>query len=344
MREAFGATFDIPDGYLNTASSGVPSIQTGDAVSDSIARWSRGLEQSPDHPDPVSAARSAFGTLVGFPADQVVSGATVSQLAGLVAANLPDDARVLVAKDDFTSVLFPFAAQQDRGVEVTEVELCEVGARAADYDVVAVSVVQSCDGRIVDLSALREAARTGRTRVFLDISQAVGWMPLELGWAHWVAGAQYKFLLALRGAAWMAVSPQAGSLRPHSANWWAGEDPWETTYGLPLRLASTRRALDLSPTWFSQIGGAVSMSWFAGLDMTKVAGHCTGLADGFRAGLGMEPAGSAIVAVDRPAAMTKLTEYGIRYSQRAGKIRLAFHLYNTADDVERGLRAFNEAG
>ena len=55
--------------------------------------------------------------------DRVAIGNQVSTFTGLVAAALPDGARVLAAEEDFTSVLFPFLAHADRGVRVQTVPL-----------------------------------------------------------------------------------------------------------------------------------------------------------------------------------------------------------------------------
>ena len=79
-----------------------------------------------------------------MPAD-VAQGASASMFIGLVAASLPDGARVLVADGDFTSVLFPFAAQSGRGVTVESVPLDRLIADALDarHNLVAVSAVQS---------------------------------------------------------------------------------------------------------------------------------------------------------------------------------------------------------
>ncbi len=166
----------------------------------------------------MATARAAFAALVGTRPEHVAIGATVSQLVGLVAASLPGGSRVLLAEGDFTSVGFPFAAQRERDVRVDEVPLEHLAEHAAGYDLVAVSAVQSSDGRRVDLAALRAAHRSG-TRVLLDVTQAAGWMPLALDWADWVVGAGYKWLLAPRGAAWLAVHPEAPTLLPHS---WIG--------------------------------------------------------------------------------------------------------------------------
>ncbi|MEC3977476.1 aminotransferase class V-fold PLP-dependent enzyme [Amycolatopsis sp. H20-H5] len=336
---AFGAEFDVQPGYLNTASIGVPPVRVADAVTEAVGRWRRGEDMPSAFDDSVAAARAAFATLAGVPVDRVAIGTTVSQLVSTVAAGLPDGAKVLVAAGEFTSVSFPFAAQAHRGVTVTEADLTDLPARAGDHDVVAVSVVQSANGAQVDLGALRAAAEAGGTAVLLDTSQAAGWLPLALDWADWVVGAGYKWLLCPRGSSWLAVHPRAlERTRPIAAGWYAGDVPMETTYGLPLRLAEGARSLDLSPVWFAQTGAAVALPYLASLDLAEVRDHCVGLADSFLKALGREPLGSAIVAV--AADPGRLAAAGISSGIRAGKVRVAFHLYNTADDVERLLTAF----
>jgi len=334
VRSAFGSTFDVPAGYLNTAGIGVPPAPAAAAVAEAVRRWSTGREEPTGADEAVRTARAAFGRLVGVPAERVAIGASVSQLVSLVAAALPAGARVLVARGDFTSLTFPFAA---RGLRVTEVELDALVPAAAGHDLVAVSVVQSADGRVADLDGLRA---TG-VPVLLDATQAVGWLPLSLGWAEWVVAAGYKWLMSPRGCAWLAGSA-AGVRRavPVAANWWAGDDPWSAVYGLPLRLAPDARRLDVSPVWLSHYGAAVALPYAASLDLAAVREHDAGLADSLLAGLGLPPRGSAIVALDLPpGSAERLAAAGVRSSVRAGRVRLAFHLYNTAEDVELVLEA-----
>jgi selenocysteine lyase/cysteine desulfurase len=337
VRTAFGLEFDVPDGYLNTASIGVPPAPVADAVAAAVQGWRTGAGRPPDFDEPVAVARAAFGRLVGADADRVAIGGSVSGLVGIVAAGVPDGTRVLVARGEFTSLTWPFAAQGARGVTVEEAEPAELGEKAREFDLVAVSVVQSADGRIADLDALR-AARAAGTRVVLDATQSAGWMAADLSWADAVVGGAYKWLLSPRGIAWMAVHPEL-DLVAQQAGWYAGADPWASVYGLPLRLAPGARALDTSPAWYCHAGAAVALPWLAGLDRAAVQAHCTGLADAFRAGLGMGPAGSSIVAVDRPDAARRLAAAGVVASVRAGAARLAFHLYNTEDDVALALSA-----
>jgi selenocysteine lyase/cysteine desulfurase len=338
MRHAFGADFDVPPGYLNTPTVGVPTVAVADAVAAAVDRWRTGGDNGPDFDPAVAAARDAFARLVGHAPDGVAIGASTSQLVSLVAAGVPDRTRVLVAAGDFTSVTFPFLAQSRRGVTVTEAELTDLPSRVDGHDLVAVSVVQSADGAEVDLAALRDAAEAAGARVLLDATQAAGWTPLPLGWADWVVAAGYKWLLCPRGAAWLAVHPRAVEhTAPVAANWYAGADPWESVYGLPLRLAADARRFDLSPVWLAHVGAAVALPYLAGLDLRQVRVHCTGLADRLRTGLGMPPGGGAIVSSDVPGAGERLAAAGITGSVRAGRMRLGFHLYNTEEDVDRVL-------
>jgi selenocysteine lyase/cysteine desulfurase len=200
VRTAFGESFDVPDGYLNTASVGIPPVTVADAVASAVQDWRSGAARPPDFDAPVATARAAFGELVGFPADRVAIGSTVSGLLGLVAASLPAGSRVLVADGEFTSVSFPFAAQVGRGVAVTQTGLERLPDEAGGFDVVAVSLVQSADGRIVDLEPLR-AARAGGTLVVLDVTQALGWYTADVGWADVVVACGYKWMFCPRGAA-----------------------------------------------------------------------------------------------------------------------------------------------
>lgn len=337
VRTAFGETFHVPGTYLDTASIGIPPARVADAVADAVAAWRTGGARAPSYDAAVEAARAGFAALAGVPATRVAIGSTVSELVGLVAAALPDGARVVVPAREFTSVGFPFAAHAHRGVTVAEVPLADLADAAAGCDLVACSVVQSADGAVADLDALR-GVRAGGSRVLLDATQSLGWFDADLGWADAVVAGGYKWLLSPRGASWLGVAPDL-RLVPLHASWYAGADRWESIYGLPLRLAGDARALDVSPAWFSHVGAAVALPWLASLDRAQVHAHCTGLAALVRAELGMAPDASAIVAIDRAGAAGRLAAAGIVAASRAGRVRVGFHLYNTVDDAQRLLDA-----
>ena len=71
MRTAFGCEVDVPDGYLNTASVGVPPRFVADAVVAAVDGWRTGTGRPPDYDEPVATARLGFAQLVGAPVDRV---------------------------------------------------------------------------------------------------------------------------------------------------------------------------------------------------------------------------------------------------------------------------------
>ena len=344
MTPELRSLFSAETVYLNTASSGLPPRPVIAAVDAAIDGWRGGHLDPADFDVDVRRARQAWSVLSGVDAAQVAIGSTVSAFVGLVAAGLPDGARVITAQGEFASVVFPFLAHAARGVRVEEWPLEELGEVRGPADLVAVSAVQSADGRMADLPALISSARQAGARVLLDTTQSCGWLPIDCSDVDYVVCGAYKWLLSPRGTAFFSVRPELmDELVPLAASWYAGEDPWDSIYGSPLRLAADARRFDVSPAWFSWVGTAVALELVAQLDLQDVRRHNVGLADSFLAGLGQPAQGSAIVTVAQPGAAERLAAAGVRAAVRAGRVRASFHLYNTAADVERALAALQAA-
>jgi selenocysteine lyase/cysteine desulfurase len=342
-REAFGAEFAGAEGFLNSPTYGLPPRFMLDALQECIAAWQAGTMQVPSFDDFVAAGRAGYAALAGVSADRVAMAGTVSSALGLVAAALPDGSRVATLAGEFTSTTFPFAAQAARGVTITALTPDELTAAAADFDVVTASLVQSASGAVLDVDALRNTVAGTDTLIVVDVTQALGWKRVDLGWADVTVAAVYKWLLAPRGTAWMSLSDRVTQMMtPHAANWYAGEQPWQTIYGLPLRLADDARRFDVSPTWFSALGAGLTLPWLASLDRAAVEAHTVGLASRARTELGLPQSDSAIVSIPIADAADKLRAAGIRASVRAGAVRVGFHLYNTDNDLDRLVDALGD--
>ena len=282
-------------------------------------------------------SRSAWAALHGVPAAQVAVAGQVSAFTGLIALSLPRGARVVSAERDFTSVIWPFLVA---GADVKLVPLEQV-ASAIDgrTAVVAVSAVQSIDGRVAELDAIAAAASHHGALTCVDATQASGWLPLQADRFDFFMASAYKWLNSPRGTSFMAVRPSAAErLKPHMAGWYAGDDPFDTNYDAPLRLADDASRFDLSPAWMSWVGAAPALRLLGEVGVEAIHAHDVGLANRFRAGLGLEPGNSAIVALpaeDDLVAALRAAEVSV--TVREGFIRLSFHLWNTEADVDRAL-------
>jgi selenocysteine lyase/cysteine desulfurase len=331
--------------YLNTASLGLPPRRGLAAVQEALEQWRAGRANPPDYDEPVARSRAAFAAMARVDTSRVAVGSQVSVFAGLVAASLPPGAEVLVAAGEFTSMVFPFLAQGARGVRVREVELEHLPeAVTRRTTLVAVSAVQSADGRVADLDALAAASSATGAKVLLDTTQAVGWLPVDAGrFAYTVCGG-YKWLLAPRGTCFFTIQDGLDDeLLPHAAGWYAGAFPWDSIYGTPLRLAGNARRFDVSPAWHSWVGQAPALDLLTGVGTRALHEHALGLANRFRAALGLAPENSAIVSLPLAAhAEAQLRRAGVVASVRAGRLRLAFHVNNTVDDVDHVVAALTD--
>ncbi|WP_432944860.1 aminotransferase class V-fold PLP-dependent enzyme [Kribbella sp. CA-253562] len=326
-------------GWLNTASYGLPPRPAWEALQAALADWHVGATSWEPWDASTVRARESFARLIGAPAADVFVGSTVSAALAPIAAALPDGAKVLTDSVEFTSNVFPWQVHADRGVEVVTAPSEDfVAAIRPGVDVVAVSVVQSATGTVLDLPAVLAASQRIGALVVLDASQAVGWLPLDITGVDALVAHSYKWMMSPRGATFGYLSPALRDrCRPLHANWYAGS----SYYGTAMELPADARAFDQSPAWFSFVGAAPALELLEEIGVAEIHRHNIGLANEFRAGLGLPPGDSAIVSADVPGADEAFTAAGVRAAVRDGRLRASFHVYSTRTDVQLALDALS---
>jgi selenocysteine lyase/cysteine desulfurase len=329
-------------GYLDSSTLGLPPSAAADALREVIAQWQAGTASPLEYDAMIADSRAAFARLAGVPAAHVAIAGQVSSLVGLIAQGLPAGARVVIPEGEFTSVLFPFLARDDLDVvEAPLLRLTEaIDARTA---LVAYAVVQSADGAIADSESIGGAARHHGARVLADATQAAGWLPLDPARSDYLVCGAYKWLLSPRGTSFLATTPElAAELPALHAGWYAGDQPWESIYGSPLRLAPDTRRLDLSPAWLCWAGTAPALALIEQVGVAAIHEHNVALAARVRDAARVPQNGSAIVSLQLDdAGCERLRAAGVRFALRDGRARLAFHLYNDDADVDLVLGALN---
>lgn len=329
--------FPAARGYLGTATYG---LAPREAVHDTVAfleRAARGDAAMSEMDAPVDQCRALVARLLGVPPSRVSVGSAVSSVVGMVAASVPRGTRVVVPQDEFSSVVFPFATRARSGdLELVTVPLCDV-AEAIDGRTswVALSNVQSACGTVADLAAVRAAADAHGCRVLVDATQGLGWLPTGGNDADVVVAGGYKWLLGAKGTCYTAVQPALYEVLPLLApGWWASEHR-TVLYGGDLRLAAGARRFDTAPAWLAYAASVAGLRLINSIGPSAVYAHDVALARRFAEAVGLPDPSSAIVSVEAPAnAMDALREAGITASMRAGRVRLAFHLYNDEHDAD----------
>jgi selenocysteine lyase/cysteine desulfurase len=336
LAEVAGRSFCADGVYLDTATYGLPPHTVIEAMAYELDKWSRGVGRISEYDAALAHSRELFASLVKVDPSHVAVANQVSVHVGAVAAGLPEDSNVLVPEGEFTSLLFPVLVQADRGIKVVEVPLEELADHIGPTtDLVAFSLAQSSDGRVADIAAVTDAARRHGAATLADGTQAVGWLPVDANDFDYVVVAAYKWLLCPRGTAFMTIRPEClDQVRPVNAGWFAGDDVWQSIYGGPLRLASSARRLDVSPAWLAWIGTEHALALINDIGVQAIYDHNVTLANDLRRRLALDASNSAIVRVTAGDAEA-LASHGIQSAVRGGSVRVGFHLYNDATDVDR---------
>ena len=343
-RIALAPRDDFPHaaGYLNTASIGMPPAAVAGAMHAAVDDWAAGRTLAPDYDEPVGRARRTWARIHGADPALVAIGPQVSYFVGLVAQSLPAGAEVVIYERDFASLTYPFLARDD--LNAHQVPLDAVAEAITDRTaLVAVSAVQSSDGRVADLDAIAAAAAAHDALTLVDTTQASGWLPIDASRFDYVVCGTYKWLLAPRGTALLAARDACllAGLPLLAPGWYAADQPWGMVYSPELRMASDARRVDMSPAWLDWVGTAAALEYIEAAGVDAIHAHDLRLANKLRSGLGMPPSDSAVVSVPGEDIVERLVTAGLRVGGLAGGARICLHLYNDEDDVERVVRALS---
>ncbi len=339
MLMSMESAFPGARGYLNTASMGLPPCAAVDELRTAIDSWQGGKATSSGYDRCINEARALFAELVNVAPDSVAIGSQVSALVGMVAAGLPPHSRVVCPEGEFTSVIFPFLARDDLNVELVPLHELKASIRP-DTDLVAFSLVQSADGQVSDGKAIARAARASGAMTLVDATQAAGWLPFDASDYDVTVTGAYKWLASPRGTAFMTVRKESIDLPALLyPGWYAGESPWDSIYGPPLRLAEDARRFDLSPGWLAWVGTAAALRFIGGIGVEEIHGHNVALANELRSRLGLAASDSAIVSLELPSTADESLLKKLSTSVRAGRLRVAFHFYNQLEDVDLLVKA-----
>lgn len=347
--------------YLNTASLALGNTLARTAYERAVAFWLEGAFDWAEAERAGEAARKYFAAIVGAEADEIAIIPAVSTSAGVVASQLgtaQPGQNILVADKEFSSNYYAWLMLQSLGYEIRTINLINGVADAEAFAervdggtrLIAVSAVQSASGYRIDLSALSQIASHSGAWLFVDGSQAVGAVPLNVvrDGIDFLAVPSHKFLLGTRGMGYLYVRREIlAEMRPILAGWKAARQPYQSFYGPGMDLSSTASKLDTSLAWFAALAEQESLSIFSRLGLESIweRNHQLSqylqnrfLAKGLKwTPFKVENQSTIIsVPVENPEdVMRKLREANVVVSMRAGNIRLSHHFYNSEEEIDK---------
>jgi selenocysteine lyase/cysteine desulfurase len=344
--------------YLNSCSQGALSDAVQIGFEDYIASWHEQGSPWELWVEQYEAARTAFAKFINASPDEVAVVTSASAGINSVASALDfrERRKVVLGEFEFPTMGHVWLAQRTRGADVQFVRAEGNSIPAVNYEkmvdrntcIVPLTHVCFRNGFRSEVSAVVEIAHRSGALVMLDDYQDCGTRPVDvkaMDVDFFVTGT-LKYLLGPPGLAFMYVRKELiASLAPTVTGWFAQANPF----------AFDPRNIDLSPTARRFESGSPSVPNVYGampglrllqeIGLENVAGHIKRLTQsllswafdlGIRVKTPADSAGPLVVLQSKDSSLLvqKLGESGIVASNRQDGLRIAFHVYNTMDDVK----------
>jgi selenocysteine lyase/cysteine desulfurase len=354
--------------YLNTAAEGIPPLVVRDALNNYFQDKQLGMDGRKAHTVQWEAAKALTAEFFGLSPGEIGICSCSSEAYNLaaLALKLKPGEEVVLNDLDFPAGATPWLQsscpatarvwRSRDGALRTEDLVSLLGPKTR---LVTVSLVSFFNGFRISLPEVVSAVRKHSAALLaVDVTQALGRIPLELADADLIVSSTHKWILASHGGGLVGVpSARASEWTAPAGGWFNLEDPFGAsrfdravskpgaasfTVGMPNYPAvyAIRAALDyiksVGVAKIDAIARPLVLECLAELKKLPVEMLTTN-----------DPEHVAGIMAFRHTRAEeihrRLLEDKVHVMSHAGRLRVAIHGYNTAGDVERFLKALREA-
>ena len=344
--------------YLNSCSQGALSDAVQAGMEDFIASWHEQGSPWELWVNHYEAARTSFAQLINARPDEVAIVTSVSAGINSVASalNFRERNKVVMGEFEFPTMGHVWLGQRVRGADVQFVKAEGNSIPTANYErmidrntlIVPLTHVCFKNGFRSEVSTITKMAHASGALVMLDDYQDSGTRPIDvmaMDLDFYVTGT-LKYLLGPPGLAFLYVRKRLiPSLVPTLTGWFAQSNPF--TYDpQSFDLSPTARRFESGTPSIPNVYGAVpGFELLRHVGLENVAAHIHRLTQsllrsaadlGIRTKTPADSGGPLVVlqSKDSTLLVQELARNGIVVSNRHDGLRIAFHVYNTIDDVK----------
>src|SRR5262245_54831123 len=356
--------------YLNTAAEGIPPLAVGEALAQYFRDHQLGMDGRVRHYAQLEAAKQLTGRMFGLSSAEVAICSCSSEAYNLAALALqlrPGD-EVVINDLDFPAGATPWL--QPSSPAAVKIWRSRAGAlRVEDLipllgprtRLVTSSLVSFYNGFMIPLPAVVEAVRAHSPALLaLDVTQALGRIPLELAGVDLIISSTHKWILASHGGGLVGVpATRAAEWTVPAGGWFNLKnqlplgpghlDPVESQLGAPSFAVGM-------PNFPAIYAIRAALEYIQGIGVAAIEAAARPLVRACLEGLARLPvelltpregeALAGIIALRHPemdALQQELRGANIHVMAHAGRLRISLHGYNTIADVERLLNTIEEA-
>jgi cysteine desulfurase/selenocysteine lyase len=354
--------------YLNTAAEGIPPLVVGEALAQYFRDKQLGMDGRVPHMAQWDAARALTAQMFGLTAEEAGICSSSSEAYNLAAMALrlqPGD-EVVINDLDFPAGSTPWLQPvcpatvkvwraRDGGLRVEDL----VPLLSPRTRLVTVSLVSYYNGYMIPLPAVVAAVhRHSPGMLALDVTQALGRVPLELAGVDLIVSSTHKWILASHGGGLVGV-PKARTREwtVPAGGWFNLQDPFEPDH--LERVVSKPGAASFTvgmPNFAAVYAIRAALEYIQGVSVPAIERAARPLVHACLDGLAKLPvelltprepdALAGILAVRHSALeaiQRSLHAANIHVMHSAGRMRIAIHGYNTAADIDRLLGTLRQA-
>lgn len=379
MVERLGTTDIFPPAeqyvYMDAASVGLSHAKGAAVISD----WQRALAEQgtvafteQDEVECLDNLNDATARLFNARTDDIATASSETVLMSSLAWAVmpPAGSNIVSTETTHPSTVYPWMrVAQQTGAEVRWAKADD--SLSIDPDalekliddntsVVCLSHVEWGRGQVFDLKRYSDAAHRHGAICVIDATQSAGQIPIDVAatGVDAIATSTYKWLCGPFGTGMMYVSPYLQTLNPGIIGWRSHKDMWDFQADRFEYVDSAKRYEFGTMAYGTAFGATVSVNYLLDISIERIAEHNRQTSDHLVQGLydlGAEVLGptnpadrSATVAARFPgkdsADFTKtLKQADVIASLRRDFIRFSPHLYNSTEDIERGLQAIKSS-
>jgi cysteine desulfurase / selenocysteine lyase len=355
--------------YLNTAAEGIPPLAVNRAMNQYLQDKLLGMDGREAHFATVQACREIVSRFLAVRAEEVAFCSCSSEAYNLLSTALTFSSadEVVVSDLDFPAGTTPWLATKSRphirlwASAGKEPRLEDLSPLLNDKTrLVQVSLVSFYNGYLLPWAPFRDLVRKRAPGALLavDVTQALGRCVLDCNDADIIISSTHKWALGIHGGGIVAIPSHAAErLTAQAGGWYNQSDAFGSHRFEKIQLKIGAPSFSVGmPNFVSIYSLHAALLYLETIGVDRIAAYADPLVQKVYHGLldlGLTPLaapasknGSGIVAFSHPEAERlhrHLHVAGIHIMHHAGRLRIAIHGYNTAENVGHLLEVLGQA-